>query len=315
MPTPDTRPLELLASGPALPVEPARSLDELVPREPDSTRPNQALRRGSVASFLALLSITTPLAVSDSEIEAELAWTNGFDPDAAMRAFLAADAGDDTSDAPRIDALLAALTRLDRPLDERRQLLALAERVDVTNAGQRAALADALIAHARLLRDTDDAAADPPLWSALRRFASLVGPERAPELLAFMRPTDGATTRQAALLGVHSILELRDMSGGPAADGLRQRLAGLAGKYLDLDWLTSGQNGALATAALTAAVLAETTNSRALVEQAVGLGRDRLVRRTRTILEEARTARIERGLPVSASLLTAVERLKNALPS
>lgn len=304
--TPDIRVPGLIDGGLALPVEPSRSVDELSSVS-GSALVMPAARKGSIVWFCAQLSIAAPAAVSDPEIEAELAWTDKFNPGVDPRDDMGAGQG--LRGVLTVEELLVELARADRPLSELQELISYAELVEVSEPGLRAELADALITHARVLRDMNDTAADPPLWAALRRFASLAAPQRVEELLDFMRLEDPATTRQAALLGVHSIVELHALPEGAAADRLRMRVATLARKYLDLDWLTSGQNVALATTAFTAAVLAEVPDSGELVEQALGLKRERLLRRAHAILAEAQSVRIERGLPVSVGILSAINRL------
>ena len=209
-------------------------------------------------------------------------------------------------------ALLGALRQDNLTLTRLSELLLLAETVQITDPEQRGDFLAILLKHAQHLRDSNSAAADPPLWSALRRFASLAPPDSAFELVEFLRPTDSATTRQSALLGLYSILELRPLPYDARLDLLHSRLTELTRKYLDLDWLVSGQNTALALASFTAAILAEVPSALTLAQKLKSLGRPRLTHRSITNLELACKSRAERGLPVPDRIYQTITILSTA---
>jgi len=211
-------------------------------------------------------------------------------------------------------ALLGALRQDNLTMPSLYELLLLAEHARVIDPKHREEFGILLLRHARSLRDLDDDAANPPLWTAIRRFASLAPPESAVELVEFLRPNDSAEIRQSALLGIYSILELRSLPEIVNASALRSRLTELTHKYLDHDWLVSGQNTALALGAFTAAVLTEAESAPILAEKLRGLGRTRLLRRAVSRLEGAVRSRHERGLPVSSQLHQIIGAL-NAGPS
>jgi len=211
-------------------------------------------------------------------------------------------------------ALLGALAQENLPMPSLYELLLLAERARFVDPKHREELSILLLMHARSLRDLDDDVANPPLWTAIRRFASLAPPESAVELDEFLRPNDSAEIRQSALLGIYSILELRSLPESANASALRSRLTELTHKYLDPDWLVSGQNTALALGAFTAAVLTEAKSAPILAEKLRGLGRTRLLRRAVSRLEGAVRSRHERGLPVSSQIHQIIDAL-NTGPS
>lgn len=207
-------------------------------------------------------------------------------------------------------ALISALRQPTIPHPELDHLLREAEQTRVSDPQQREDLRTLLLRHARQLRDTDDAAAEPLLWSAIRRFSSIAPPEQAFALVEFLRPSDRANVRQSALLGLYSILELRSLADHANSAHLRLRLTELARKYLDPDWLVSGQNSALALSAFTAAALAEVPDILELAHQLRSLKRDRLHRRAIEKLEAACANRRRRTLDVPETLRQVVATLR-----
>jgi hypothetical protein len=257
-----------------------------------------------------------PEAVCDREIRESLEWTSS--PEAAQKALLekarevrieAIRALVEAEEPSAASAVTGALQHFGLPLAVRSDLIMLAEQVSVTHEKLRSRLASLLLAHARQLRDAVEAAADPPLWAALRRFSSLARASEAARLCEFLRPVDSATTRQAALAGVHSILEFQQLPDDPEAARLRWRVTELASKYLDNDWLISGQNTALALASFIAATLAQSESAVELARHVAASGRPRFLRRSLQTLVDVREVRRGRGLPITRHLADVIEAL------
>lgn len=219
---------------------------------------------------------------------------------------------DELSPTSTSEALIRALRQPTIPHPELYHLLLEAEQIRVSDLQQREELRSLLLRHARQLRDNDDATSEPLLWSALRRFSSLAAPEQAIALAEFLRPSDRANVRQSALLGLYSILELRSLADDADSALLRLRLTELARKYLDPDWLVSGQNSAIALAAFTAAALADVPDGLQLAHQLRSLKRDRLLRRAIEKLEAACASRQRRSLNVPETLLRVVATLRGS---
>lgn len=275
---------------------------------PVPTPPGGLLQK---AIFTTALTMALPPSISAASIGDDRTWLTNPEatrlliiqraPEASLEMeAIRALVTDDHSSAPGV--LLGALRRSDLPPSARTELLLLAEQVRIPDPHQRAEMATALLTIARSLRDANEATADPPLWSALRRFGSLATPDLAPALADFLRPNDSATTRQAALLAIQSILEFRQATEGAETERLRLRLHELASKYLDPDWLVSGPNSALGLAAFVAAVLAQVSSAPSLARQMTTLGRARLLGRSLQALAEAHAARLAHGAPISETL-------------
>ncbi len=154
-------------------------------------------------------------------------------------------------------------------------LIDSAEKTDILEENHRRAVAASLLAQALRLRDTQEAAGEHSLWSAIRRFASLAEEKDAPTLLSFIRPEDRGATRQVALQALLHIFE----TSAPTLEAptLQIRVCDLAKKYLDPDWLITPTNNVLAMNCFCAAAVMHAPELDDLTDRLLSLGKKRLV--------------------------------------
>jgi len=157
-----------------------------------------------------------------------------------------------------------------------------------------------MLATATSLRDSSAAGVEHALWAAVRTFAAVASLEQVAELIEFLRPEEVGTTRQVALQAIQHMLELEPAPGTREVKRLVERTKELALKYLDNDFLTSPEAVALATAAYCAAVLADAPGSDELTARLVSLSRKRMLKRSREVISNAKTARERRGFAVDS---------------
>ena len=142
--------------------------------------------------------------------------------------------------------ILSELSVDDLPESWRGTLILAAEDVVFPERGQRARLKQLLLDAGTALRDSLRVESEPAFWAAIRRFASLASQADAPCLLRFLRPADGVAARQLAFQALQNIFASSPPSDPEALIALRDRVADLALKYLDVDLLTPGENASLA---------------------------------------------------------------------
>jgi hypothetical protein len=172
----------------------------------------------------------------------------------------------------------------------RNNLLFAAEHVRLSRASACGTLAEVLLEHAKSLRTAVNPTSIEALAAALRRFASLIPPDRAFELGAFLTPEDRIITRQVALQCIQKIFAPRPPSGDLASgvlSPLLARVSELTHKYLDLDWLTPGDNSALAINAFHAAAILTVPRTPEFASRIASFQKPRLVRQAVSVLCDA----------------------------
>lgn len=135
----------------------------------------------------------------------------------------------------------------------RNELIFAAEHADFRGDG-RMRMAALLLKYANNLLGSAKPDTVSAIWSALRRYTSLVGREGIAALAEFLSPAHAVGTKQVVLQSIQRVF----MAGPPtdplhpSLSALTQRVSELTRKYIDCDWLTPGENTSLAVNALCA---------------------------------------------------------------
>lgn len=87
-------------------------------------------------------------------------------------------------------------------------LLYTTERTQFVEPKLRDKVQTLLLQHALSLRDQGGAAAQKPLWAALRRYATLIPAEEVNSLFEFLRDEDAPLTKQAALQSIQTVFSV-----------------------------------------------------------------------------------------------------------
>ena len=124
---------------------------------------------------------------------------------------------------------------------------------DQLASGPDAALCAALLSTARALKSGTQAGSPPHLPLALRALGRLLGAEESTALLEFVRPGERAEVKQASLFALQTVFGTTPTAAPPPVEA---RLHELAVCHANAEWLTSGENVALAGEAIAAALLA-----------------------------------------------------------
>jgi len=143
---------------------------------------------------------------------------------------------------------------LDRPQPDREfrdALVYLAEDLSFDSAADRKLLARVLGQLARKLALSGEVDADPVVWSALRRYASLLSPDELGELQNFLTNNGQVDTRLVALNAVVHACEREPLRSASLAS-LRARVFALAERLLHPDVLTAGETTAILEQAICA---------------------------------------------------------------
>jgi hypothetical protein len=151
------------------------------------------------------------------------------------------------------DFIFDELSRAENDHLWRNELIFAAEHADF-RGDARILMATMLLGYAKSLLGSAKADTVAAIWSALRRYTSLVGGEGISALTDFLSPAHAIGTKQVVLQSIQRVF----MSGPPIESQrsslvtLTKRVSELTGKYLDGDWLTPGENSSLAVNALCA---------------------------------------------------------------
>ena len=186
-------------------------------------------------------------------------------------------------------------------------LVYAAENAELRDARHCAAIGKGLLARSIALRDASEVDAEPVLWSALRRYASLVANREAENLLTFLRPEDRRMTRQVALQGLYNILEIEPLTDETGK--VDERIRSLAAKYLDTDWVISPENTVMADQVFCLAALAGVAELDDFTERLIALGQVGLVERCHRRLVKAADLRQQ----VPGHLARCLTRLEQAV--
>ena len=180
----------------------------------------------------------------------------------------------------------------------RNSLVFAAEDASFATPDLRSRVCDGLRRIALELRMSPQPDIETVVWSALRRFGSLVDPDSIDELRDFLDPVGYVDTRLVALQAVLHIFERQPPAALDSLQRVRDRAWDIASKLLDPDVFRSGETSAVASHAVL--VLCVCADERAFqgVEAIRKLGRRWIVRRLRERLRELRQSWLEHSAGV-----------------
>jgi hypothetical protein len=130
-----------------------------------------------------------------------------------------------------------------------------AEELQLDDDQLRSRLTNRLYEIASSLRHSTEAGIKPIVQSAIRCYSSMIPVSEADTLLAFLEPPNPVETRLVTLQCVVHLFESMPPEDISTHQRLADRIAELADKFLDRDWLVAGEKAAIgqnATIALAA---------------------------------------------------------------
>lgn len=142
--------------------------------------------------------------------------------------------------------ILTELHKSDLSEDWRDAIIFAAENAHFVTPEQQRKACSRLRELARRLRHGRKAGTEHVVWSAMRRFASLLPPEEAGSLLEFLDRVGSVDTRMVALQCVARVFEAAPPADTAAIETLARRVAELADKFLDPDVFSGGENSGIA---------------------------------------------------------------------
>lgn len=191
--------------------------------------------------------------------------------DPALAAWLADELDIEDHPAPWLDALVFA-----------------AERTAFEDPALRERVISALYRIAQSLKATER---DAPLWSAIRRYASMVPVASADTLLVFLNRDERTTTLQVALQGISRIFETAPRDCETARVRLRARVHALAAERIKPARVHGSEDAALCFACFEAALHLEDPEVDEVHRWLESLGRERMTARARALREAFRASR------------------------
>ena len=142
--------------------------------------------------------------------------------------------------------ILDELEKDDSSPEWRNALIYAAEDVRFPNEKDQVRLCNRLRELALVLRESSEPNIERVVWTALRRFASLVAEERANELTEFLYQRGQVDTRLVALQGIVHIFEIAPPQQLKDCQPLADRVFELSSKLIDPDVMTAGETSAIA---------------------------------------------------------------------
>jgi hypothetical protein len=136
------------------------------------------------------------------------------------------------------------------------------------------------------LRQDSRAGTEHVVWSAMRRFSSLLPPEDANDLVEFLDRGGVVDTRMVALQCVGRVFQTAPPSDTAALGPLVQRVAEYAEKFLDPDVFAGGENSSIARNAVLALASLGSPKLQGCVARVNALGRRWLSFQIRRQLQE-----------------------------
>lgn len=173
------------------------------------------------------------------------------------------------------------LQRGDLTAGWRNMLIYAAEDVRFPNEGDQRRVCRRLRELALELRNDTTAGIEQVVWSALRRFASLVPEDEAGSLIEFLNHRSVVDTRLAGLQSILCVFEITPPRDPTSLGGLADRVYGLAIKLIDPDVMTPGETSAIAEQAVHALAALGDSRVRDCLERLRRLGWDWLTHQVR----------------------------------
>ena len=185
-----------------------------------------------------------------------------------------------------VDLIVDELDRDDVPADWCDALVYAAENVHFKDPNQQAKVRSRLRELALELRETSRAGVEHVVWSALRRFSSLLPGEEANDLLEFLDRKGVVDTRMVALQCVSRVFHAGPPSDPAAFEPLAGRVAEYGKKFLDPDVFAGGENSSIARNAVLALAALGSPRLEGCVNWVNTLSRRWLSRQVRRQLQE-----------------------------
>jgi len=157
--------------------------------------------------------------------------------------------------------------------DWRDALVFAAENAHFSTPDQRAIVSARLRQLALELRENAPAGTEHVVWSAMRRFASLLPAEQADSLLEFLERRGAVDTRMVALQCIARVFEKEPPSDILDRDALMRRVAEYADKFLDPDIFAGGENSAIARNAVAALAALGSAKLEGCIQRAEAIGK------------------------------------------
>lgn len=193
---------------------------------------------------------------------------------------------------PDLPAFLASsLEREDLAPPWRDALIFAAEQTQVPDVASRTRLMEALWRRALTLRDTGEA----PLWSAIRRYASMAPVEESGRLLEFLQPDARPLTLQVTMQSLVNIFGAGSVPRSPATERILAKVHAVALERIDPSTVRSPEDAALAFCCYQAAAALDDPALDELSARLEQLGRRRLTERAAKLREELALARTRGG--------------------
>jgi len=177
------------------------------------------------------------------------------------------------------------LCRADLTEEWRDALVYAAENVHFRDAEQQVGVRLRLRELALELREVSRPGVERVVWSAMRRFSSLLSPEKANDLLEFLDRKGVVDTRMVALQCVARVFQDRPPWDTATLEALERRVAEYAEKFLDPDVFGGGENSSIARNAVLALASLGSPRLRDCVVCVNALGRRWLSRQIRRQLQ------------------------------
>jgi hypothetical protein len=123
------------------------------------------------------------------------------------------------------------------------------------------------------LRESPAAGTEHVVWSAMRRFSSLLPAEQVDSLVEFLERRGAVDTRMVALQCIARVFEKEPPSDSLDRDALMRRVAEYADKFLDPDIFAGGENSAIARNAVAALAALGSAKLEGCIQRAEAIGK------------------------------------------
>ena len=166
------------------------------------------------------------------------------------------------------------------------RVVVAAEQVQVDNLELRKRLTVALHRNLHTLLGTGQSRYEHAIWSAIRKYASLIEQFEVSTLLPFLTGKSTLATRQVVLQAIHAIFQRSPVKTFDLVRDLAGRVAEIAEKYIDPDLVISPENNSLALNAFVALAALGDPRTSQLAKRVKEIASSFFLRRSGQILGE-----------------------------
>ncbi len=181
--------------------------------------------------------------------------------------------------------LAAELARLDLSRERTAILVVAAEHAIFDKGHNREVIKQGLKSAAAALYNSREVRWQPAVWSAIRRYASMLDPQEASTLAEFLYFTGEIDARQVTLQAIRNVLAGHPPQGDQFA-ALRDQVFRITDSALRPESLRPGAAAALAMSALSALAALADERLTVCVRKVLEWNRSWFIRQVRTVLEE-----------------------------